>query len=110
MTTSCREWHLKLQRKHAIPQSRSSLAFFKICRSPINGRGWHCGWEHCQNTEARCGDFSGTLSPHITHNALICSIFVAVAEKPQNTKSPVNTGLFMVGARGFEPPTPSLPD
>jgi hypothetical protein len=30
--------------------------------------------------------------------------------KLNHAKSPVLPGLLMVGARGFEPPTPSLPD
>jgi hypothetical protein len=36
--------------------------------------------------------------------------FVLCASIPKCKESPVLPGLILVGARGFEPPTPSLPD
>ena len=39
-----------------------------------------------------------------------CRAFVLLELKVLKYKNPVLRGFFMVGARGFEPPTPSLPD
>src|ERR1700722_18058887 len=39
-----------------------------------------------------------------------CWGFVLSAATARIAKSPVLPGLLLVGARGFEPPTPSLPD
>jgi hypothetical protein len=65
--------------------------------------------EHRENGASTVGDFSGTFHPPTPRFAQFCSVFVTVTEKPQNAKSPAIARLLLVGARGFEPPTPSLP-
>jgi len=47
--------------------------------------------------------------PHSGGFSWFCWAFVLLAPEPESTKNPGLPGLLMVGARGFEPPTPSLP-
>jgi hypothetical protein len=51
----------------------------------------------------------GTFCLQFPDYCRFCSAFVRSRAKIGNAKSPAIAGLLLVGARGFEPPTPSFP-
>jgi hypothetical protein len=91
--------------------SRQSVPAF---RARIAARVWHTKAPLSVNVLRTrcgdCGDFVGTICRRSCIFAGFCSISVSPTGCPQNAKSPAIAGLLLVGARGFEPPTPSLPD